>query len=215
MGFHKRLVPFLVVVGFVGLITSPRAAFKELQDSSTWTVIGRKVAWTMQAPSGWIGGSHTQIQQVLDTTNNANIKKMLGEIWYTARQIDAYLVHTDVSNVASRTPSSITIDLVEKGFDAKDFNNDMWRAFAATGSNRGNGATTEFVESDTLKVGGRTAPRGMFKTTLPSGAIIYKIDCVVLLDAQRSHMFTLEADGAKVLARVKDFDEMLYTVRYK
>jgi hypothetical protein len=214
MRFQKRLLFVLVVVAAVTPITSPGVAATTQQDS-TWMVIGRKLAWTMEAPSGWIGGNYSQIQEVRDTTQNATIKTLLGQIWFTARQIDAYLIHTDVSNVTSKTLSSINIDLVEKGFAASDFNAEMWRAFATMDEDNAGGATTKFMESDTLKLGGRIAARGMFETTLPSGGSVYKVKCVVLLDAGRSHMFTFKADRVKALARLKDFDEMLYTLRYR
>ena len=209
MRFNKKFLACLVIAG--GVIGFPDQIAGGEQDSN-WKVIGRKLPWTMVAPGGWIGGSYSQIQQVRDTTPNPTIKTLLGQIWFTARQVDVYLVHTDVTN--SKTLTEVTVDVLDKGFAETDFTDDMWRALA-TMDDSSKGATIKFLQSDTLKVGGRPAPRGLFEVTLASGASAYGVRCIVLVDANRSHMFSFKADRAKALARMKEFDEMLFSVRYQ
>ena len=180
-----------------------------------WQVEGRKLPWTMNAPAGWIGGSAPQIEKVRATLPDEGVKRLLEEIWYKARRMDVYLVNTDISGITTRTNSSISVDVIDKGFTGEMFTEEMWKALVDIEQNENPGVQIEFLASQVKTVGNHPAHCGVFRSVLSGGGSVYDARCFVLLSAERSHAFQFKADETKAKSHLADFDAMLASLEYQ
>jgi hypothetical protein len=181
-----------------------------------WTARGRTVRWNMQVPGEWIGGSADQIEEVRGTIQGESLRRLLQEMWYAARQMDAYFVNTDTRGTKARTLTSIEVNLNPKGFAPETFTEETWRALADLDQRRGGAsAATQLVESREIVVGGHRAFCGLFRTTTVADGRFYSEMCFVLLGAERTHTFKFKCDEAEWPAHRQQFLAMLASLRYR
>ena len=178
-----------------------------------YVVQGRKLSWTMTAVAGWIGGNYEQIEKIAHGSSNATARKLSQAMLRQAVNLDAYLINLDAKGIATRTLTSLRIN-VAGGFSASDLNR-TWSGYAdLILRDHPAGSTSRVVSRKSLTVGGYEAHEGLIEVVRPGNRKLYQAMCIVMISGAKSHLFRLQADETKFKKAHVDFRRMLDSVKY-
>ena len=101
------------------------------------TVEGRKLPWTATIPSGWVGGTYEKIEKILaeggTDSGKQSLDKILRPMLKEAKEGDALFYHLDVQGTATKTLSSLWINVVPLDLaplTEEKARTDFWNTFA-------------------------------------------------------------------------------------
>jgi hypothetical protein len=181
---------------------------------------GSKLNWRAELPAGWIGGTASEIENVMrKTTGNdktsRDIRKITQSLLAEAKNLDLVFIHTDTT--AAKRLTMLKSNVLKLSIDLKDSaaRGQLWQAFGKSTNDEQAGAGVVKVEDDkTSTTGGRPAYTGVLRTDLKAGGGFYTVLHLVDQGGGNWHLLNLEADSIKYPLRSKEFDGMLKSIRY-
>jgi hypothetical protein len=181
------------------------------------SIHGKEIEWKAKLPSGWIGGTSGDIKRVLAGTSDKTLRGLLEMILPSAQRSETYWIHLDIEDVQTDTLSAIrtrVADMPDLDIENEDAMVFIWAAMAQNVESETEGASTQVVESRTLKTGGRPAAEALFRTKHKNGGSSMDLMHIVRYDETRRHLFRLSADRSKWDARVAELRRVLSTLSY-
>ncbi|MCG7928949.1 MAG: hypothetical protein ABW104_18100 [Candidatus Thiodiazotropha sp. 6PLUC2] len=182
-----------------------------------WDVEGRLLQWKASAPSSWIGGNSSQIATVKGQlrSQGSSLIKLMDELWYKSRTVDAYLTSMDVSGVKTGIASRIVFDVANREFSSEYFTSETWEALASTPlDGYPQSSSTEFLGANAPSIGGKPSNCATFVTTMPSQRFAYDVLCFVHIGQGKTHMIKFRTDGSKWDEHLNELNSILGTLRY-
>ena len=180
-------------------------------------VNGGQVPWFGELSNGWVGGNARQIEAILLTTQNADLRTIMRAMSRRVRGLDIYFAHVDTDGTSSDTLSSIRVSKVDQPLLLAQTDRTAWwqQRIAALLREAPAGATARLIDERALETSGHPALQGTVRVELPEGGAYLEVIHMVQYDAVSTHVFQLRADQNKFPARRRDFVRLLDTVIYR
>lgn len=186
------------------------------------TVEGRKLPWTATIPSGWVGGTYEKIEKILaeggTDSGKQSLDKILRPMLREAKEGDALFYHLDVQGTATKTLSSLWINVVALDlapFAEEKARTDFWNSFAKQVQKDLPEAKVEVTRDRSGTTGGRKAYQATFVATLPAGGKVYYVLHVIAYAPGKAHVWRLRADSEKYPERVKELEAIVNSLKYR
>lgn len=187
------------------------------------TLEGRQVRWTGAiANNGWVGGNADQLSRdVARVRGNPQFLKTTEAMLAIAKQCDVYLANLEDANTPSDTTTELVITLNSAkitDFSNAEFRQELAKDFAkyvASGDNWQKPTDTSIVSSEQATTGGKPALSIAIRADLANETAFYVVEHLVALGDGGHHQFELTVDSSLYSTRLRDFDQMLATVRYE
>lgn len=177
------------------------------------TIVGESGGWTMTAKNPWMGGSSTQIQQLLAGQLSDSLRKILGPLERAARASDALLVSVEIGD---ELPGQLYIDFDRSPpLPVSEWTEPYFSVGgpAMVESKLPNGSRCKYTSMETSQVAGEASVRGYFVCRLLDGNQVHASFEVAGTNTRQA-TFLLLVDSRVRERRYADYRAMLMTFRY-